>query len=329
MINSVGYWRHRIDLGDGLYTHGTTMLNAYDRYGLGKAEIKGKSYLDIGAWDGYYSFKAESFGASRVLATDVWRGDSDNKKRWNTIRNEDEGIITAKKVLNSNISIQNLSVYDIVKAGIGNFDIVNFTGVIYHLRNPYLALEAISQVCKSFMVFDTTCFRFKNHNDELENIPLSTCRQNGAGWFYNEACVKEMIINTGFRKIVEVPMQVPSSDQETQAGLLGEGVKVRKYFENDECFDIDLSGEKVIVCGTEHCNMDIDNPDANWLRIQNRLLGSIQGWVPKDSVSILKKPTPVKKPTPSKHSGRFLKKRHILDSTDNLETYRYAAIVYK
>ena len=38
--------------------------------------VAGKSVLDIGAWDGWFSFEAERRGASRVLATDhyCWGG---------------------------------------------------------------------------------------------------------------------------------------------------------------------------------------------------------------------------------------------------------------
>ena len=37
-------------------------------------DLAGKTVLDIGAWDGYYSFQAERLGASGVVALDhyVW-----------------------------------------------------------------------------------------------------------------------------------------------------------------------------------------------------------------------------------------------------------------
>src|SRR4249920_1793425 len=39
--------------------------------------VTGKSVLDIGAWDGFFSFEAERRGAARVLATDhfCWSGE--------------------------------------------------------------------------------------------------------------------------------------------------------------------------------------------------------------------------------------------------------------
>ena len=35
-------------------------------------DLSGRTVLDIGAYDGFYSFEAERRGAARVLATDSW-----------------------------------------------------------------------------------------------------------------------------------------------------------------------------------------------------------------------------------------------------------------
>ncbi len=37
-------------------------------------DLHGKSFLDIGTWDGWFAFTAERLGASRVVALDhfVW-----------------------------------------------------------------------------------------------------------------------------------------------------------------------------------------------------------------------------------------------------------------
>src|SRR5439155_20456290 len=66
---------HTVDLGGGLRTSGI-----YDpsrplrRRGVPKP-LAGQSVLDVGAWDGYYSFEMERRGAE-VLATDdySWGG---------------------------------------------------------------------------------------------------------------------------------------------------------------------------------------------------------------------------------------------------------------
>jgi hypothetical protein len=69
-------WFHQIDLGHGILTPG----DGKNRQKLAgfhlPDDLTGKTFLDVGAWDGFFSFEAERCGASRVLATDsyVWQG---------------------------------------------------------------------------------------------------------------------------------------------------------------------------------------------------------------------------------------------------------------
>src|SRR5262245_24434215 len=64
-------WWHTIDLGNGIVTPGGDK-HTQARLGDVKmpADLHGQSVLDVGAWDGFFSFEAERRGASRVLATD-------------------------------------------------------------------------------------------------------------------------------------------------------------------------------------------------------------------------------------------------------------------
>jgi len=63
-------WWHKIDLGNGIITPGKS--DTFKKIkGIGLPEdLTGKTVLDIGAWDGFYSFESERRGASRVLAID-------------------------------------------------------------------------------------------------------------------------------------------------------------------------------------------------------------------------------------------------------------------
>src|SRR5678809_228920 len=69
-------WYHRIDLGHGVVTDGVD--NTPERLAKIKLpeDLTGKSVLDVGAWDGFFSFEAERRGARRVVATDsfCWGG---------------------------------------------------------------------------------------------------------------------------------------------------------------------------------------------------------------------------------------------------------------
>src|SRR5437588_10228091 len=71
-VAQVPVWWHSIDLGDGVVTPGhksPTMLDD-EWQSLNLPDLCGKSVLDIGAWDGFFSFAAERAGAARVVALD-------------------------------------------------------------------------------------------------------------------------------------------------------------------------------------------------------------------------------------------------------------------
>src|SRR5713226_6225384 len=68
-------WWHTMDLGHGVTTQGrgrTTKslprLHLPDR-------LDGQTVLDVGAWDGAFSFEAERRGATRVVSADIPRQD--------------------------------------------------------------------------------------------------------------------------------------------------------------------------------------------------------------------------------------------------------------
>src|SRR5262245_27228110 len=91
-------WHHSIDLGHGIVTPGgDDSAKKLARLGL-PSSLHGKSVLDVGAWDGFFSFEAERRGARPVLATDsfVWRRGCPTGKR---------GFELARRVLGSQVDI--------------------------------------------------------------------------------------------------------------------------------------------------------------------------------------------------------------------------------
>ena len=64
-------WFHTIDLGDGVRTPG--QKDTPTEVGIMQLpDMTGRSVLDIGAYDGFYSFESERRGAARVVAADSW-----------------------------------------------------------------------------------------------------------------------------------------------------------------------------------------------------------------------------------------------------------------
>lgn len=185
-IENVPFWGHSIPLPHGVVTPGKVMDNfrTLKRIQL-PDDLSAKRVLDIGAWDGFYSFECEKRGA-QVLAID----------NFNRMQRPDEiqyahlgnlGFETVKDILESEVEFRNMDVYDINPTAIGKFDIVLFLGVLYHLKHPALALEKISEVVNGRLIIETEWMRTPLINrplleyiegDSVNQDPTNFCRPN-------------------------------------------------------------------------------------------------------------------------------------------------------
>jgi hypothetical protein len=97
-VKLVPFWWHSIDLGSGVITPGAQpheFLKARLR-SLRLPDVHGKTVLDIGAYDGFYSFAVERLGAARVVALDhyVWSLElTEHIKYWNACK--ERGVVPA------------------------------------------------------------------------------------------------------------------------------------------------------------------------------------------------------------------------------------------
>ncbi len=97
-------------------------------------DLRGKAVLDIGAWDGYFSFEAERRGAGRVLAIDSLQGRDSERGT--------AGFQYARKVLGSKVEFRVMDMMDLGELD-ETFDVVLFLGVYYHLADPIHALRLV------------------------------------------------------------------------------------------------------------------------------------------------------------------------------------------
>jgi len=188
-------WWHSIDLGHGVVTPGAydtrTLL---DRIAMPR-DLTGLSVLDIGAWDGYLSFEAERRGASRVLATDsyVWR---------NNILSGKAGFQFARTALESKVEDKDVDVMDLSLENVGMFDVVLFSGVLYHLRHPLLALEQLRKLTRKLLIMETHIDLPNVQRPAMAFYPGSEANNDATNWWGpNEACCVEMLKTAGFRNI--------------------------------------------------------------------------------------------------------------------------------
>lgn len=137
-------WHHQIELPGGLVTPGPDK-SAEKFARLDLPSLQGKSVLDVGAFDGYFSFAAERLGADRVVALDSFMWQTRTK----------EPFLLCRQVLGSKVEDVEVDILDITPEAVGEFDVVFFLGVLYHMRDPMAALEAVASVTRELLVVET------------------------------------------------------------------------------------------------------------------------------------------------------------------------------
>jgi tRNA (mo5U34)-methyltransferase len=192
-------WWHSIDLGHGVVTRGVDHAQAerLSRLQL-PVDLSGRSVLDIGAWDGFFSFEAERRGAARVLAADYysWHGQG-----WGTGQGK-AGFQLAREALGSRVEDVDLDVMDLSPDRIGTFDVVLFLGVLYHLPHPLLALERVASVASGLLVVETVVDMVGVARPAAAFYPGRELNGDPTNWWGpNEPAVRGMLRSVGFTRV--------------------------------------------------------------------------------------------------------------------------------
>lgn len=213
-IKSVNFWYHTIEVGENIVTPGMKKCDDFDRLGL--PDLHGKTVLDVGCWDGFYSFECEKRGASRVLATDhyVWKAFGK------------QGFLTVREILDSTVEYKDIDPLDISPETVGTWDIVLLLGVLYHLKDPMSVLERMARVTKHLLVVESHIINLPMFNniplaafyerDELNNDPTNW-------WGPNLKCLTQMVRSAGFPS---VEIKQPEKE-EKRVKLLGESRRAK------------------------------------------------------------------------------------------------------
>jgi tRNA (mo5U34)-methyltransferase len=151
-------WYHSFELPDGTLIDGVNPLarlqERFARFPV-PGDLRGKRVLDIGAWDGWFSFAAERRGAE-VTAIDCL---------------EQPHFVELHRKLASNVDYRILEIYELPAAGLGQFDIVFLLGVLYHLRHPLLALEIVCSLTADVAIVESFVTDGDNWREHTEDIP--------------------------------------------------------------------------------------------------------------------------------------------------------------
>ena len=197
-------WHHTMDLG-GVVTPGHE-VNTKERLAdlHLPVSLRGKTVLDIGAWDGFFSFEAERRGAERVVAMDhdCWSAQEGFPSK--------AGFELARRALGSKVEDAHLDVMDLAPGRLGTFDVVFFFGVLYHLRHPLLALERVASVCDDLLILETHVQRLPTRRSAMVFYPRDELDWDPTNWWGpNEQLVCAMLRDVGFRDVAAVHSRPP------------------------------------------------------------------------------------------------------------------------
>jgi tRNA (mo5U34)-methyltransferase len=202
-------WYHQIELGDGVLTPGmksqADITREWDLFALG--DLTAKSVLDIGGIDGAYAFLAERAGASRAAVLDhyLWATDADHYAR---IYHEhiDAGTTppapheseawhpdttptrwrfdTARQALHSRVEAMPLDFAECDLAAVGEWDVVLYLGVLYHMPDPVRALRRVAAVTRAQAIIETEAMFLRGHPEALWRFfPAGELNNDRSNWW--------------------------------------------------------------------------------------------------------------------------------------------------
>ncbi|PRY05723.1 tRNA (mo5U34)-methyltransferase [Pontibacter ummariensis] len=212
----LGPWFHNLHLPNGEQTAPNHKLGDFPAFKWKEleasvpADLTGWNVLDVGCNAGFYSIELAKRGAN-VLGIDV----DPHYLR--------QAAWAAKQFgLEDKIELKQMQVYDVARLD-GQFDLIWYMGVLYHLRYPLLSLDILSQKARRMMVFQTLTmpggrgkptpddFGINERDQMLEDSwpKMAFIEKRMAGdltnwWAPNDAAVEAMLRSCGFR-VTEKP----------------------------------------------------------------------------------------------------------------------------
>jgi tRNA (mo5U34)-methyltransferase len=195
------YWFHSIDLGHGVVTPGSksvALLRAESDAIFGSLDLRGKSVLDIGAWNGNFSFEAKRRQAARVLATDHHCWTPEVKGR--------DTFQLAKAALKLEIDELDIDVPGLTPERVGRFDVVLFLGVFYHLVDPIQALQNLAALTNEVAVVESHLDLANIERPAMVFYPGAELNNDPTNWWGpNRQCMEALLKLVGFERITYQP----------------------------------------------------------------------------------------------------------------------------
>ncbi len=143
--DSVPLWFHTFALAPGIYTPGIARDHGYRLAVLGADRFAGRSVLDVGAFDGFYSFLAEARGARRVVAVDNQQYVDWVRARFGVTLQGGAGFRAIAELIGSRVEYRRMDALDVHQLG-ERFDVALCFGILHRVTDPIALLGALADV---------------------------------------------------------------------------------------------------------------------------------------------------------------------------------------
>jgi len=208
VIDMLGPWFHDFELKPGVSTNPDNRNSQINKWKFLEPfipkDLSGKTVLDIGCNSGFFSFEMKKRNARRVVGTDIMPhclAQARFLSHW----------------FDHPMELRQIDAYNV--DSLGEFDLVIFIGVLYHLKHPLYALEKVSAICKDTMYLHSLLhgegdhetldnYEFKDRNlfdhpnfPRMHFIEKSFNNDQSNWWISNRSCLKAMARVAGFSKI--------------------------------------------------------------------------------------------------------------------------------
>jgi len=225
-MNEIEWW-HTMEL-DGVMTKGRDNSIAKLRWIQMPKDLTGRKVIDIGAWDGFFSFEAERRNAKSVLAIDtiMWKEHKtfNVQKNRETIHTGKRGFNFAHKILNSKVESKEIEIMDLSKENVGENDLILCLGILYHMQDPLGMCKVMYDICadEGLLILEShyDLGDLKDENSQpnkygkpafipaMRFYPNNECNNDpGTWWGPNPLCIIEMLKVAGFNEIKGVHLE--------------------------------------------------------------------------------------------------------------------------
>ena len=143
--DSVPLWFHTFALAPGIYTPGIARDHGYRLAVLDADRFAGRSVLDVGAFDGFYSFLAEARGARRVVAVDNEQYVDWVRARFGITLQGGGGFRAIAGLVGSRVEYRRMDALDVRELG-ERFDVALCFGILHRVTDPIALLGALADV---------------------------------------------------------------------------------------------------------------------------------------------------------------------------------------